>query len=195
MVIKRICYPVRTLGPGERAGVWTAGCSRRCRGCISPELQRAENGREISEERILHAIERVPGQVDGVTISGGEPFDQPAALHRLVALLDGQVTDDILVFTGYTLAELRAKHDPDVDGALSHLAVLVDGPYLEALDDGVGLRGSANQRIHVFRHAERYAGAERQERAVQNISYGSQLLMIGIPPALEERSGEGKTDG
>ena len=183
MVIKRICYPVRTLGPGNRAGIWTVGCPRRCLGCLSPELQRRENGRDIPEEQILRAVERIKGRVDGVTISGGEPFEQPEALRRLTALLRERVTEDILVFTGYTLEQLRAMHSEAIEDTLAQIAVLVDGPYVEALNDGVGLRGSANQRIHVFRFAERYAGAERQPRALQSVGYGDQILMIGIPPS------------
>ena len=49
--IARIYYPVKTLGPGNRIGIWTAGCPRRCSGCISPELQHAEAYLQIQKYR------------------------------------------------------------------------------------------------------------------------------------------------
>ena len=178
--IARIYYPVLTLGPGRRAGIWTAGCPRRCPGCISPELQRQESGRAMDTGQIMALIHALPGRPEGVTISGGEPFLDPGGLRELLDALSG-VSDDILVFTGFTYEALRARGDPDVDGALARCAALVDGPYVAELNDGCGLRGSRNQRCLVFRHRERYAGAEQWPRRLQNVAYGAGILTIGIP--------------
>ena len=180
MYIKRICYPVRTLGPGARIGIWTTGCARNCPGCISPELQDLRAGRDIPVERILTMMRRVNGEISGVTISGGEPFDQPEELCALVCAVESEFTRDLIVYTGYRLEELRERRDPAVDRTLEHISVLIDGPYVDALNDGIGLRGSSNQRIHVFRDAERYRGMETAPRKVQSFSYDGQIVLVGI---------------
>lgn len=199
--IARIYYPVTALGPGRRVGIWTMGCPRRCPGCISPELWRTDPAREMTPGEILAAVERmleVSGgrqpvrdeggqpkasggrQPDGFTISGGEPFLRPEALAEF---LEGLllISDDILVYTGYTYRELRAMKNPCVDRAIACCAALVDGPYLEEENDGVGLRGSANQQCHVFRHQERYRGMEQARRLVQNVILPERVLTFGIP--------------
>ena len=180
MNIARIYYPVRTLGPGERVGIWTAGCPRRCAGCISPELLDIQNGRDLQISEILDIIDFIPGNTKSFTISGGEPFFQAEELSRLLcALLD--INDDIIAFTGYTLDDLRAMDNPFVDAALAKITVLIDGRYMHELNDGVGLRGSSNQQIHIFRNHEYYSRLEQQPRSVQGVRYGDSFLNIGIP--------------
>ncbi len=181
MRIKRICYPVEVLGPGKRVGIWVTGCKKNCPGCMSPDLRNPAGGQTAAPEQIVQAIRRIRGPVDGVTVSGGEPFDQAQALRDTVRLLCEQVTDDVIVYTGYTLEELRARGDPATDETLSLIAVLVDGPYVDALNDSRGLRGSANQKIHMFRNPERYRYMEDCERKLQVFDYDKGFtLMIGI---------------
>ena len=57
----------------------------------------------------------------------------------------------MLVYTGYTLAELQAREDPVTDQILREIAVLIDGPYVEALNDNRGIRGSSNQKIYIWK--------------------------------------------
>ena len=181
MRIKRLCYPVRVLGPGERLGIWVTGCKRNCLGCMTPELRDYKAGRDMACEDILAATKKVPGPVDGVTISGGEPFDQPEELCRLVTLLRQQLTEDILIYTGYTLEQLQARGCPATDGVLRQIAVLIDGAYVEALDDKKGLRGSSNQRIHAFREPEKYAYMEDCKRELQVFNYkNATSLIVGL---------------
>lgn len=180
MVIKHICYPVRTLGPGNRVGIWTSGCPRKCEGCMTPELQDPQNGREMTVREILRCLSAVPATIDGVTISGGEPFMQAKELRALAALISNEITDDIIVFSGYTLKELAEMNDPDVDSTLGSISVLIDGPYMDALNDGVGLRGSSNQQIYVFKHEEKYRHLNSQTRSIQSFRYGDNILLVGI---------------
>ena len=77
MKIGRICYPVTTLGPGDRVAVWVQGCSRHCFGCMSPELQ-SEAGIDVPVETIARSIADVIPPNTGLTISGGEPLEQSA---------------------------------------------------------------------------------------------------------------------
>ena len=178
--LSRIYYPVTTLGYGERIGVWVQGCNRHCNGCMSPEMQPV-TGIPIAVEDI---ISKIPQNIlpDGMTISGGEPFDQPKAVRKLVEWFLAHHGDDVLIYTGYRIEELMALEDTDINWILSHIAALVDGPYEQSLDDGKGLRGSSNQRIHVFHHHTRYEEFSRRTRAMQCVQEDTRLFMIGVLP-------------
>lgn len=92
----RMYYPVKTLGPGNRVGIWMNGCHRRCIGCISPELQIYDACKEVTIDELMKMIQRIEAPIDGFTISGGEPFLNPMALNALVQSLVS-ISDDILV--------------------------------------------------------------------------------------------------
>jgi anaerobic ribonucleoside-triphosphate reductase activating protein len=139
-----------------------------------------DSSKEVSVYDILRMIGKISTNIDGFTISGGEPFYKPRALRILLETLY-EINDDILVFTGYTLEELECLKNEDIDLALDKCAVLIDGSYIEELNDGKGLRGSSNQKCHVFRHQEKYDNIECVERRLQTIVYNSNILTIGIP--------------
>src|SRR5215831_1013285 len=82
--ISRIHFPVSTLGPGQRIGIWFQGCSIRCPGCISMDTW-AEGRGITTVEEVINSIIPWLSKADGITISGGEPFDQPDALLELTA--------------------------------------------------------------------------------------------------------------
>lgn len=106
--LARIYYPVKVLGPGNRVGIWLNGCEKKCPGCISPELQIYDSAKEVSVQDIIQMVNRIDSQIDGFTISGGEPFYNPIALNALVTAISS-ISDDILIFTGYTLEELKKQ--------------------------------------------------------------------------------------
>ena len=174
-------YPLMTLGYGKRLGVWFQGCKRRCDNCISPEFQAMEGGSLLTPEQILN---RIPegAEVDGLTVSGGEPFDQPEALLALMLRFVERYGDDIVIFTGYTLAELKNMKTESVNRILELSAVLVDGIYIDSMNDGRGMRGSSNQKITVQKHLERYTDVDICERKLQGIFIQDRLWMLGIPP-------------
>lgn len=176
----RMYYPVRTLGPGSRVGIWMNGCNRACTGCISPELQLYDRSKEVTVNDIMLMIQQIKAPIDGFIISGGEPFLKPKALNALVQSLVS-ICDDILIFTGYKIEELREQKDESINSILSTCAVLIDGPYVKDLNDGKGLRGSSNQRCLIFKHHEKYVGIETIDRTLQYIVYGNKVLTIGIP--------------
>ncbi len=176
----RIYYPVRTLGPGNRVGIWTLGCERNCKGCLSPELRIYDKSREVSVEDVVRMIAQIKTEIDGFTISGGEPFYNPKALRLLVEALC-VVNEDILIFSGYTLEELEGQNNRDINVVLDKCSVLVDGAYIEGLNDGKGLRGSSNQNYHIFKLFHKYEGIERAERKIQTVVFDSKVLNIGIP--------------
>lgn len=182
MQIERTFTGITALGPGNRMAVWVNGCPRNCPGCISPNLRREapENECNVAEYFSAFAYD----DIDGVSISGGEPFYQAAELLSLVRFLRDKGIKDILVYTGYTLAELIAMRDPTVDAILGGIAVLIDGPYIaEENDDTGNLAGSKNQKIHIFDESfrKRYEDYASNKREVQTFNFGSYVLSVGIP--------------
>lgn len=182
MYAARILYPVRVLGPGERIGVWLSGCHRACPGCSNPELWEQREEQRISVEQLSELLHRLARerQVDGVTITGGEPFAQCGELALLLKKI-ADITDDVLIFTGYLREELDLL--PEAEAVLERTAVLIDGPYVQALNDGLPLRGSRNQRIHYLKAGvqSRYeAFLTSGGPAIQNFTLGSSVVSVGI---------------
>lgn len=133
-------------GPGLRTAVFVQGCSHHCPGCHNPGSHDPNAGQEMDTEDILAKMRQNP-LCGGLTLSGGEPFEQAAAC---LALAQGAhaLGKQVWAYTGYTLEALRAMEDPAVQGLLREADVLVDGPYLEAQRSlELKFRGSKNQRL------------------------------------------------
>lgn len=179
MRIKRICFPITVLGPGKRVGIWTTGCKFSCPGCMSPELKSFEVGKEMSVDKIIELVERIDLPIEGFTISGGEPFEQAGELLELLIKLNN-ISDDIIVYTGYYLEELVEKI-PNINDFFSLISVLIDGRYIEELNSGKGIKGSENQNIIVFKYPEKYNGLSDCKRELQVLNYyDSSTLIVGI---------------
>lgn len=147
----------RTEGPGVRAAIWVQGCPNHCAGCASPDTWSFSEGYEKRVGDLADEILAVP-HLEGVTFAGGEPFCQARALASLGRQLQREGLS-IITFSGYTLADLRDRHENDVTGLLSVTDVLIDGPYMEELAcQDLPLVGSSNQEYHFL--TERYAFLE-----------------------------------
>ena len=116
MYAARILYPVKTLGPGDRVGIWLCGCSHGCPGCSNPELWSCGEQFRITRERLLQLVGSIAqgAEVNGFTITGGDPLEQSEELALLLPELR-KISGDILVYTGYTLEQLRAMDSPAVE--------------------------------------------------------------------------------
>ncbi|MBQ8160155.1 MAG: radical SAM protein [Clostridia bacterium] len=177
--------PVTALGPGERLCLWVSGCRRRCSGCANPELWEQKPSQAVSVDRLISALGDIfqTHRIDGITITGGEPFLQAEVLCEMLDAMDrlGGMPKDILVFTGFFLEELEAEEE--TRRLLERIGVLIDGPYERDNNDGVSaLRGSSNQRIHYLREdlEKTYALYLQQGRQIQNIVYDYRILSVGI---------------
>jgi anaerobic ribonucleoside-triphosphate reductase activating protein len=146
-------------GPGRRFALWVQGCSIRCPGCCNPQLFEAMGGREDSVDALVARLREVAAQVEGVTLLGGEPFDQAGPLSQFAEAARG-LGLSVMTFSGYALEELRAMGS-DAAALLAATDLLVDGRY-DANRPELERRwaGSANQRFHFL--TDRYApGVER----------------------------------
>lgn len=170
----------RALGPGLRYVIWTQGCPFSCPGCVTPQSRSIEGGR-IAETDSIAADIVAQRRIDGITVSGGEPFLQSASLARLLAKVKALRPElTVVVFTGFRIEQLTSE---EALNALSMIDLLVDGPYIEALNDGCGLRGSSNQRLHFLSERLRPYEAQLTEgkRSVE-LSLSSGIADItGIP--------------
>lgn len=188
MLIGRILYPVRVLGPGERIGIWTAGCRRHCKGCANPELQPETKDKDIPLDTLFSLLCKLfkEHQVTGVTISGGEPFIQTEELSELVRFLSGY-TDDILIYTGYRIETLkkRKRLKEETGFIINRAAVIIDGTYSEEKNFCHPLKGSDNQRI-IYRDRkirkiyEEYINEKYGRNEVQNFRSKDGLIAVGI---------------
>ena len=128
----------RANGPGLRSVVWFQGCTIGCPGCFNPETHAPKAGFTATTEALAREITAHSKCTEGVTISGGEPFQQSAALLDLLERLAGTQLSR-LVFTGYALDEVR--HLPLGPRILDAVDVLIAGRYVASRHLGRGLRG------------------------------------------------------
>ena len=173
----------QSLGPGWRAGLWVQGCENACPGCIAPEWQVQKSAILASPEALAERILADP-LVTGVTISGGEPFLQATGLTTLVQMMRQRRCLDVICYTGYTMDELKSLPDQGaIQALLGGADVVIDGQYLDILNDGQGLRGSQNQVVHYISDRLMGCNLERIERSVEVVVQPDGVLVVGLPPA------------
>jgi anaerobic ribonucleoside-triphosphate reductase activating protein len=165
----------RANGPGTRAVVWVQGCTLGCPGCFNPATHPDGGGGEMEVEAIARELRALP--VDGVTVSGGEPFEQPEALLALVTALAGT---SIIVFSGFTRGEIERQ--PLGPAILARIDVLVDGRYVERRRVARGLRGSANQVVHLLTGRHRMADIESTPVGEVVIGPDGEVRVSGVDP-------------
>lgn len=190
IAINKAHFPVTVLGPGRRIGIWVQGCKIHCKGCVSQDTWETDPGRETTVARVLAWCRKTSeGTFDGVTISGGEPFDQPRALS---ALIDGLISwrdtggpdFDILCYSGYPLATLQKRHA----ALLAKLDAIIPEPFVESLPLTHLWRGSSNQSLVPLseRGRARYtpyvdAAADSFGKRIQAGVDGQRIWFVGIP--------------
>lgn len=131
-------------GPGIRLTIFTQGCLFNCPNCHNPQTHDLNGGYEQDISEIIALIEKNP-LLDGVTISGGEPFLQPEALLNLVKQIK-PLSLSVMIYSGYTFEQLI--NDETKRALLQEIDYLVDGLFIEELKSLELLyRGSSNQRL------------------------------------------------
>ena len=144
-------------GTGVRVSLFVSGCTHRCKGCFNAEAWDFSYGQPFTSQTeafILQAL--APDYVAGLSLLGGEPME-PANQRALLPLLrqvKAQFPEKtVWCYTGYWLdsdllaSDGRARTEA-TDAFLSHIDVLVDGPFEENKKDiRLRFRGSSNQRI------------------------------------------------
>ena len=135
-------------GPGIRLVVFSQGCKHNCKGCHNPQTHSFENGQMINIEDILEMIKKNP-LLDGVTFSGGDPFEQAESFAELGKEVK-KLGLNIITYTGYTYEEIIESVDKKKGWKdLLHVTdMLIDGPFqIDKRSLELKFRGSSNQRI------------------------------------------------
>ncbi len=180
--INRLHFPVTVLGPGRRLGLWLQGCGIGCSGCVSRDTWDVAGGTAVEVASLVETCQQMTGGgVDGLTITGGEPFEQPVALAAFLDALAGwraAAGFDVLCYSGLPLKRLERDHA----GLLARIDALIPEPFIEAQATDAPWRGSQNQPLVLFSDLarQRYAAPEAA-RALQ-VEVGPELVwFIGIP--------------
>ena len=187
ILLNKAHFPVSVLGYGKRIGIWFQGCSIRCRSCCSLDTWDFSSSREIDVETLVDWCRDVSGgSLDGVTISGGEPFDQPEGLLVLLKQLHGWRSEvagslDILVYSGYSGLVVKRNFGEH----LGYVDAVVAGPFKESAGGDKPYCGSDNQQIVICSPlAESRYGPEQLrdwKSGMQVAADEEGIWMIGIP--------------
>lgn len=167
-------------GPGNRFVIWTQGCKKKCINCYNKNIQKKTSGTIYNINDLIYNI--MNASLDGLTISGGEPFDQADALYELLKGINLPL--GIICFTGYSIEEIR--NDPLMNRCLEYIDLLIEGHYDDSQRAVSGLAGSKNQRFIFIDKKER--GIELLGESVDfdqhvevHIDDFSDLIITGFP--------------
>ena len=169
----------RANGPGLRAVVWVQGCTLNCPGCFNPETHPIEGGTEWQIDALANALMDVP-DIEGITISGGEPLLQIEALTELLQRIRSQSDLSIIVFTGFERAEMQAL--PRSKALLDQVDVIISGRYVGKQRQARGLIGSANQEIHCLTDRYTLQDFENIPEAEIILMPDGEIHLTGIRP-------------
>ena len=167
----------RVNGPGDRFVIWTQGCRKMCKNCYNPETWSHYRNNLVDIDFLVEEIKN--SNSTGVTISGGDPFEQPEELFYLLREIKQlDLSDGVIVFSGYTMREIRG--DRELEKCLDYIDVLIDGLYIEEKRITNGLAGSSNQEFH-FLTDKISRDSINIDQEVEIHSLGDLIQITGFP--------------
>jgi len=180
----------KALGPYNRYVIWVQGCLKNCKGCISEDSRPLDGGYEEDITALADDIINTPG-IEGITVSGGEPFLQAGALAELIKRIKSQRDTGVIIYTGMNFEEIEESELAKISD------LIIDGEYREELNDNLSLRGSSNQNIYLI--TERYkAEAETlygvKGRKIELHVKKGITTMVGIPDKNSLKLFKGETN-
>lgn len=185
--------PVKVLGPLQRAVIWVQGCSFQCPGCIVPESWNPQAGEEIAIAELVDWVLSQP-EIEGITLSGGEPMLQAAELVALIDAVQAIRPLGVMCYSGYRFEQLQ-QGSPAQQALLQRIDLLVDGQYVKSLHADRLWRGSSNQRLlllsdryHTLVHDRLTISTDRSAGLEFNMSVSGDLSFTGVPPQPEFRA-------
>lgn len=173
-------------GPGARAVIWVQGCTLGCAGCFNPQTHPPDGGELVAVGDLFERIAALGKAIEGISVSGGEPMQQPLPLLTLLRRVRQETSLSVLVFTGYTWEEIQRR--PAAMALLACVDVLVAGRY----DDSQGLapenvnerflRSSANQTVHLLTDRYRMDDLRSVPTAEVIITVEGEVVVSGVDP-------------
>jgi anaerobic ribonucleoside-triphosphate reductase activating protein len=180
--VSNIVHRSQVNGPGLRSVVWVQGCTLACPGCFNLHTHPHKPVKLVDPQELGRELIALP-DTEGLTISGGEPFQQADACAVLAATMQG-AGRSVMVFSGYPYGYLSSATDRDVVTFLRSIDILVAGPYVEHLKtDGRSWLASANQELIFL--TDRYKisshGEAPEEAIVEIKGDGHAMQLTGFP--------------
>ena len=165
-------------GPGCRYVIWTQGCSIRCKDCWNKEMWSFNKKNEISINELFKKIIAEKEYIEGVTILGGEPFDQYDELLSLIKQI--RKTDlSIILYTGYSQNELKDKNKTEI---LDYIDIIITDRYDKNYrTENGGLIGSSNQKIIFLTNRYSKNDLSKNNEIEISINENGQINMYGYP--------------
>jgi anaerobic ribonucleoside-triphosphate reductase activating protein len=170
----------RVNGPGKRGVLWLQGCTLGCPGCFNPETHSQQGGHLWSIDTARTWAAQLPQNVEGITISGGEPLQQIPPLTTFLAHIRRTTGLSIVVFTGFNKTE--ADRLPGIHELLENIDVLIAGRYIQSIRVARSLTGSANKSLHFL--TRRYTAADFLgiPEAEVSVAADGEISFSGIDP-------------
>ncbi len=165
-------------GPGARACLWLQGCTINCPGCFNPETHASSNT-TVAVSEVLGWL-KVLDDIEGLTISGGEPLQQMDGVISLCSEIRLNTTLSTIVFTGYRYDE--AVNLPRFGLLTKHIDVLIAGPFDAKAERSTGFGNAGYKTSHFF--SNRFTQSDLDATPVSEVIIGSngELTMTGIDP-------------
>ena len=164
-------------GPGLRYVIWTQGCSKGCVGCFNPLTWSFESNKILTPFQIFEDIKNFE-DIDGVTISGGDPLEQEDILDLLMLLWSLNLRKGIILYTGYSLDEINKNSY--LRKCLSYIDVLIDEKFEEDKKTYIGPAGSMNQNVLYF--SSKISEEEmKMDQGVEILLDGNNVSVTGFP--------------
>ncbi|MCL1864386.1 MAG: radical SAM protein [Spirochaetes bacterium] len=165
-------------GPGKRSVIWTQGCLKECVNCFNYIMKDISGGYIIHIEALYEKIISNK-EIEGISISGGEPFLQAAEIYKLLEKIRFDSNLSILVYTGMTMEEILLEQN--IKKNLDFIDVLVAGPYIDKLKKSGSIISSSNQNIHLL--TDRYSIEDfNWPESEITITHNGMIIITGTKP-------------
>ena len=167
-------------GPGKRSVIWTQGCLKECVNCFNSIMKDISGGYIIHIEELYEKIISNK-EIEGISISGGEPFLQTTEIYKLLEKIKFNSNLSILVYTGMTMKEILLEHN--IKKNLEFIDVLVAGPYIDKLKNSGSITSSSNQNIYLL--TDRYSIEDfNLPESEITITNNGKIIITGIKPMI-----------
>lgn len=183
MKISHYIERTSVLGPYLRSALWVHGCCFSCEGCLAKEMNEGAY-KEYTPVSLGEIFLKIP-DTEGITISGGEPFLQAGELAAMIESIKVERDYGVIVYSGFLKEDLEKNNNDEVQRLLQNIDILIDGHYIQELDDGKPYRGSSNQKIHLM--TERYKSVFEvyyngtDKRNIEIDIEKDNVYMVGVP--------------
>lgn len=161
-------------GPGIRSVFWTQGCTLACKGCWNTQYWSSQGGEEIQVTQLLNELNQREG-IEGITLLGGEPLQQPEASLELIRGCK-EMGLTVFLYTGYNPSEF----DESMQNCFDLSDIAVTGRFVHKLrDTSLRWRGSSNQQVHWISDVYDNSVLQEQTEVECHILPNGEIRMVG----------------